>query len=80
MNAIWSGEKAQLLNDIDISVAVATDNGLITPIVKDAVSLGVNEISAAVKVRLILHHCFHAAAVAACFVCPLCTSLRFYVD
>ena len=50
MNAVWTGSEAQLLSDVDISVAVATDNGLITPIVKDAVNLGLSDISATVKV------------------------------
>jgi len=48
-NAIYSAQGPQLLQAIDISVAVATDNGLITPIVKDAIGLGVKEISENVK-------------------------------
>lgn len=54
MNAVYTGETARLLSNIDISVAVATDNGLITPIVKDALWLGVEEISVCVKVRCLL--------------------------
>ena len=50
MNAAWNGEEAQLLNDVDISVAVATDAGLITPIVKTADNLKVAEISSILKV------------------------------
>ena len=50
VNALWNGEAPRLLSDIDISVAVATPNGLITPIVKDAISLGLEEISTTVKV------------------------------
>ena len=50
MNAVWSGEGPRLLSNIDICVAVATENGLITPIVKDAIGLGVEEISLRVKV------------------------------
>jgi pyruvate/2-oxoglutarate dehydrogenase complex dihydrolipoamide acyltransferase (E2) component len=38
------------LPGVDISVAVATDKGLITPIVKDADKLTVKEISDRVKV------------------------------
>ena len=34
---------------MDISIAVATDNGLITPIVKGAAGLGIQAISATVK-------------------------------
>jgi len=50
MNAVWSGEEAQLLKDVDISVAVATDTGLITPIVKSAANLNLAEISSTLKV------------------------------
>jgi len=50
MNAIWDGKEAQLLSDVDISVAVATDSGLITPIVKTADNLKVAEISSVLKV------------------------------
>jgi pyruvate/2-oxoglutarate dehydrogenase complex dihydrolipoamide acyltransferase (E2) component len=53
VNAIWSGDAPRLLSSIDISVAVATDNGLITPIVKNAIGLGIDEIAAAVKVSCI---------------------------
>ena len=53
VNAVWTGSEAQLLSDIDISVAVATDDGLITPIVKDAVNLGLSDISATVKVTVV---------------------------
>jgi len=49
MNAVWSGEEAQLLKDVDISVAVATDTGLITPIVKSADNLNLAEISSTLK-------------------------------
>jgi len=49
MNAAWNGEEAQLLNDVDISVAVATDAGLITPIIKTADNLKVAEISSILK-------------------------------
>ena len=54
MNAVWSGEEAQLLKDVDISVAVATDAGLITPIVKTADNLPLAEISSSLKVRFTL--------------------------
>ena len=53
MNAVWSGKETQLLKDIDISVAVATDTGLITPIVKTADNLKLAEISSTLKVRLL---------------------------
>ncbi|KAI8605380.1 2-oxoacid dehydrogenases acyltransferase-domain-containing protein [Dissophora ornata] len=44
-----SGDNAKQLKDIDISVAVATPTGLITPIVKGADSRGVQSISLVVK-------------------------------
>ncbi|XP_038050247.1 pyruvate dehydrogenase protein X component-like [Patiria miniata] len=49
VNASWSGKEAQRISDIDISVAVATDKGLITPIVKNAIGKGLVEISENVK-------------------------------
>lgn len=50
MNVVWNGEEAQLLYEVDISVAVATDAGLITPIVKSADNLKIAEISSTLKV------------------------------
>ena len=47
---MWSGEDIQLLPSVDISVAVATDGGLITPIVKEANKSSVESISSTVKV------------------------------
>ncbi|KAG0256672.1 hypothetical protein BG011_004365 [Mortierella polycephala] len=44
-----SGDNAKQLKDIDISVAVATPTGLITPIVKGADARGVQSISLTVK-------------------------------
>ena len=52
VNVVWSGDTPRRLANIDISVAVATDNGLITPIVKNAIGLGVQEISDVVKVTV----------------------------
>nr|CAD7262331.1 unnamed protein product [Timema shepardi] len=43
------GDQVTSLRDIDISVAVATDAGLITPIIKNAIGKGLVEISAAVR-------------------------------
>jgi len=44
-NVYWQNEKIYQLNDIDVSVAVAIDEGLITPIIKNADSKGLNIIS-----------------------------------
>ena len=48
---MWTGETGRVQENIDISVAVATDNGLITPIIKNAIGLGVAEIASTIKVR-----------------------------
>ena len=50
MNTVWENDSPSSLLNVDISVAVATDNGLITPIVKNTPHLAVDEISATVKV------------------------------
>lgn len=50
MNVVWNGKEAELSSQVDVSVAVATDAGLITPIVKTANGLTVEEISATLKV------------------------------
>ncbi|XP_076450640.1 LOW QUALITY PROTEIN: pyruvate dehydrogenase protein X component, mitochondrial-like [Babylonia areolata] len=49
VNAINQGETAQTVASVDISVAVATEGGLITPIVNNVPALGVAEISQTVK-------------------------------
>lgn len=52
VNVQYSADQQQIsyLPMVDISVAVATPNGLITPIVKSADILGVQDISVRVKV------------------------------
>ena len=45
----WQDNQIFKLNDIDVSVAVAIDEGLITPIVKKVNSKGLNEISKEIK-------------------------------
>merc|ERR1711988_229294 len=49
LNANVVNEEPQYMSNIDISVAVATPNGLITPIVKNANTKSVQDISAEVK-------------------------------
>ena len=53
VNAGWIGDSSKQFSDIDISVAVATDSGLITPIVKDAIGKGIQEISQTVAVCML---------------------------
>ena len=48
-NVYWQNEKIHQLNDIDVSVAVAIDEGLITPIIKNADSKGLNIISSEIR-------------------------------
>ncbi|KAG8012526.1 Pyruvate dehydrogenase protein X component [Nibea albiflora] len=49
VNVTWSGDGPLALDSIHIAIAVATDRGLITPIIKDAANKGVQEISANAK-------------------------------
>jgi len=44
-NVYWHNDKIIKLNDIDVSVAVAIDDGLITPIIKGVNSKGIIQIS-----------------------------------
>ena len=48
-NVYWQNDKIYKLNNIDVSVAVAIDEGLITPIVKNADSKGLNIISSEIR-------------------------------
>uniref|UniRef100_A0A3Q2QHQ3 Dihydrolipoamide acetyltransferase component of pyruvate dehydrogenase complex n=1 Tax=Fundulus heteroclitus TaxID=8078 RepID=A0A3Q2QHQ3_FUNHE len=50
VNVTWSDDGPHPLDSIHISVAVATERGLITPIIRDAANKGVQEISATAKV------------------------------
>ncbi|AMD19674.1 HCL477Wp [Eremothecium sinecaudum] len=51
VNSYWMEEQGvmRIFKNVDVSVAVATDNGLYTPIVKNAESKGLTAISAEVK-------------------------------
>jgi len=49
VNASWSDEGMVIHGGIDVSVAVATERGLITPIVKDADMKGLAQISAEMR-------------------------------
>ncbi|XP_035183394.1 pyruvate dehydrogenase protein X component, mitochondrial [Oxyura jamaicensis] len=49
VNVTWDGEGCRQLQSIDISIAVATDRGLITPIIKDVAAKGIQEIAASAK-------------------------------
>ncbi|MBT2523652.1 dihydrolipoamide acetyltransferase family protein [Arthrobacter sp. ISL-28] len=47
-NAIWTGEAIRRYSSIDISVAVATDGGLTTPVLRNVERMPLSEVSAAV--------------------------------
>ena len=49
VNSSWQGNVIRKYNTVDVSVAVATPNGLITPIVKSVEAKGLESISASVK-------------------------------
>ncbi|MBE9640199.1 dihydrolipoamide acetyltransferase family protein [Salipiger mangrovisoli] len=49
VNAIWTEEAVLKLNSIDISVAVATEGGLITPVVRGADRLSLGSVSSEMK-------------------------------
>ncbi|XP_017278459.1 pyruvate dehydrogenase protein X component, mitochondrial isoform X2 [Kryptolebias marmoratus] len=49
VNVTWFDDGPHALDSIHISIAVATDKGLITPIIRDAANKGVQEISANAK-------------------------------
>jgi pyruvate dehydrogenase E2 component (dihydrolipoamide acetyltransferase) len=48
-NSSWGGDKIYLYKDIDVSVAVAIEGGLITPIIRRADQKGLSTISAEMK-------------------------------
>ncbi len=49
MNVIWTDEAIRQFDDVDIAVAVATDGGLVTPVVRSAEKIGLGELSATIK-------------------------------
>lgn len=49
VNAAWTGDAIHLYEQVHIGVAVAIDEGLITPVVRDADRKGITEIAAEVK-------------------------------
>jgi pyruvate dehydrogenase E2 component (dihydrolipoamide acetyltransferase) len=49
INASWAGDAIIQYGSVNISVAVAVDEGLVTPVIRDANKLSLKEISSAVK-------------------------------
>ena len=48
-NVVWNGDSILKLGQVDISVAVSSDNGLVTPVIRDCDYLLVSAISKSVK-------------------------------
>ncbi len=48
-NVIWTTDELRRYDDVDISVAVATDNGLITPVVRGVNQMNLNQLSTATE-------------------------------
>lgn len=49
VNAAWGGDHVMQYDSVNVAVAVAVDDGLITPVIRGADKLSLREISAAVK-------------------------------
>ena len=48
-NVIWTPEEIRRYADVDLSVAVATENGLVTPVVRAVNQMNLNQLSAATE-------------------------------
>lgn len=48
-NAMWTDEAILQFNDVDVSIAVATDSGLMTPVIRNADQKGLSTISHEMK-------------------------------
>jgi pyruvate dehydrogenase E2 component (dihydrolipoamide acetyltransferase) len=49
MNVVWTEEAVRSFREVDIAVAVATDRGLLTPVVRDVGNLSVTALAARTK-------------------------------
>lgn len=49
MNVIWTGDALRNFSAVDLSVAIATDDGLVTPVVRAADQLSVSTIAAFIR-------------------------------
>ncbi len=48
-NVIWTEDELRRFDDVDISIAVATDNGLVTPVVRAVNHMNLNQIASATE-------------------------------
>ena len=49
LNVVWTGDAIRHFSSVDVSVAVATDNGLVTPVVRGVDRLSLHELVAATQ-------------------------------
>lgn len=49
VNVIWTAEAVRQFDSVDISVAIATETGLVTPVVRDAASLSLGQLALVTK-------------------------------
>ncbi len=49
MNVSWTGDAVRRFHDVDVAVAMATERGLVVPVVRSAASLSLSGVSGAVK-------------------------------
>jgi pyruvate dehydrogenase E2 component (dihydrolipoamide acetyltransferase) len=49
MNVLWTGEAIRSFSSVDVAVAVATDTGLVTPVVRGVDALPVTEVARATR-------------------------------
>ena len=49
MNVVWTPDAVRRLGSVDVAVAMATERGLMTPVVRSAASRSISDVSAAVK-------------------------------
>lgn len=49
VNVIWTDDAIRMFQSVDISVAIATESGLVTPVLRDVDALSVTQIAAATK-------------------------------
>ena len=65
MNATWTGAGPRILGNIDIATTVTTNGDLVAPVIKNAASLGLREISLATGVS---HNWGKSQSVIAVFI------------
>jgi pyruvate dehydrogenase E2 component (dihydrolipoamide acetyltransferase) len=49
MNVVWTGEAIRSFTSVDVAVAVATDNGLVTPVVRGVDDLTVSALASVTR-------------------------------